>query len=207
MFGDPTLKAFNEVASVLSGVKDQNSAQAARPTLVALGQRIRESWERDMATLAKFDAATLDKAMEDARRNPEKAKANAERVRKEQEALNTVMEEVTRQAARVKEVPGGKELLEAFWDASGEGGRLLKGIWESKMNLQQRGKGIDTSSPPTSATPANYAQIRPGMTDYQVLGILGVPLRTDSTKSGIKTFVYAIGNVDVKDGKVVSKVP
>ena len=195
---NPRLRPINQATSALTGVHDQASAQVARSTLVPLGQRLREYHEQDMAAMANAkmpDSATIQKAVDEAMRNPEKAKADWERHEKEMLPMKTATEKLIKEVASVNKVPGGKELLESFWAAWGDGGKWVK----FSVGMEEMSKEFDKS------TPENFRKINVGMTEKEVTDILGKPFLIDTAKPGVRKLAYPVGFVDIKDGKVASK--
>jgi hypothetical protein len=200
--GNPQARAFDDATAILTGVTDQASAQAARAALVAVGTRLREMHDKQMADLKKGldhlnrDPAAIQRAFDEAMRNPEKARADAERMENEHRPMKEALARLTKEASRVSKVPGGKELLAAFWEAWGEGGKMMSfavGMTETAENLNKALGG--------------FQNIRIGMTEKQVTDILGKPFNIDTSRPGLRTLSYINGAIDIKDGKVVKKFP
>jgi hypothetical protein len=126
------VQAHDEATAALAGVQDQASADAAKPRLLRAAGRLREFDEQDMAALKKGlkkleeDPEAIRKAIEEAMKNPEKAKRQAEKMEKEQQPLAEAKARLMKEVVRVQKVPGGKELLAAFFEAWGPGSNLVK---------------------------------------------------------------------------------
>ena len=192
---------LGEATSALAGVKDQASAQSARPALIAIAKRLREPYDKAMTAMSNDPGAmqrAFDEALAESLRNPEKARAEAERHEKELLPVKLAMDDLITEAARVTNVPGGKELLDAFWDAWGEEGKLVK----LGVGMSQMAKGVTNE-----ATKGNIGSVRIGMTEHEVIDIMGKPFNIDTNRPGLRVLSYITGAVDIKDGKVVKKFP
>jgi hypothetical protein len=125
-------QALDEATAALTGVKDQASADAAKPRLLRVAQRLRQFHEEDMEALKKGmkkleeDPEAIKRAIEEGMKNPEKAKAQAAKAEKEQLPLREATERLVKEVQRVQKVPGGKELLASFYEAWGPGGDMVK---------------------------------------------------------------------------------
>ena len=189
------MRDLREAKAALAGVKDQASAQAAKPALLAIGKRLREPSDKAMAALAQ-DPGAITRAIDEAMRNPEKARAEAARIDAEQAPAKKAMEEMIQEASRVGKVPGGKELLAAFWDSWGDEGKMVG----FAVGLTQMGENINKST-------GGFQSIQLGMTEKQVTDILGKPFNIDTSRPGQRTLSYVNGAIDIKDGRVVKKFP
>jgi hypothetical protein len=120
------INALNEATAILRTVPSPVSPQTARPALVAVGQRLRAFHEQDMAAMKKAldDPEAIKRAIDEAMRNPEKARKEAERLEREQKPFKEATQRLVMEMLRVNRVEGGKELLTAFFDACGEGGKM-----------------------------------------------------------------------------------
>ena len=194
---DPRVSALEEAKAILAGVKDQASAQAAKPALVAVGKRLREPYDKAMAALAQ-DPGAIGRAFEEAKRNPGNARAESARYEREQEAAKKAMDDLIPEAVRVNKVPGGKELLAAFWDSWGDEGKM---VGFAVGMTQMMGEG---TTPPRKG---DIGSVRIGMTEQEVRDIMGNPFTIDTNRPGFRVLSYITGAIDIKDGKVVKKFP
>jgi len=242
-------RILDEATAALAGVKDQASATAARPKLVRVGERLKELHAKDLAELEKGlkkladDPDMVKNAMDEAMRNPDKARAQMEKIEKEQRPLREAMQKMIVEATRVSKVPGGPELLNAFYDAWGPGSGEVKmaiglvGAMDGfgrdpnpgMFGGMAAGGGVPGAAPAGNmpgAAPAggmaggngpppamgfgklsqqNYDSIQPGMSEQQVIDILGAPAFTHANGPGGKKFQYAFGFITLQDGRVTKK--
>lgn len=214
------VRAIDEITATLSGVKDQASAEAARPALVRMAGRLKEEDDRERAKLEQGlkklneNPEMVREAFDKAMKNPKKAEADYERFTRDMEPHARALDRLMAEGARVLKVPGGKELLTAFFDAWGQGGALLKMSVAMRAELGTLFEGGPTSPPGfgprpgTKATKENFDRVRVGMTEAEVIDTLGPPdaTRTNDDK-GTKDLRFAVGFVTIKDGKVYYKFP
>ena len=191
---NPYAQPYVEVADTLSTVKDQASAKAAEPRLLAQGKQLRTNYEKGMAAIQGLNPNAINEAIAEAQRNPAKNKALAEKMERDMEEMNAAVGRVIEEAKRVNHVPGGKELLTAFYAAWGEGSFMVK------LPIQMEGLTEKLSQ-------ANYDKIQVGMTEQQVLDTLGKFTIIQNNGPGAKTLQYPFGVIEIQNGKVIGKKP
>ncbi len=216
----------NEATALLAGVKDQAGAQDTKPRLVAVGERLHKFHLQDKAALEeglkkmRDNPKAIEDAIKEAMRNPDKGKAQMEKMEAERRPYKEAITNLTKEATRVAKVPGGKELLDSFFSAWGEEGALIR----MAVNIQDKVGGVVNPpgggklplNPPGGINPPggfgkqtkeNYNRITVGMTEQQVTEILGQPAFTHPERDGGKSFQYPLGHIFFKGGKVTRKFP
>jgi hypothetical protein len=89
------LKTLKEIKTRLATVKDQKTAEAARPQMLDLGNRLAKLMNREMI---------LEK-------DPEQKKRLAELKKNYQKEGKAVLEDISREMKRIKELPGALKVL------------------------------------------------------------------------------------------------
>jgi hypothetical protein len=89
------VKTLKEIKTLLATVKDQKTAEVARPKMLDLGKRLAKLMSREM---------TLEK-------DPEQKKRLAELKKKYQKEGKAILEDISREMKRVRELPGALKVL------------------------------------------------------------------------------------------------
>lgn len=203
VFRDTPLQAYigahDKATAILAGVKDEAGAKDAEASLVAAGHRLRELPEHD-ASFALYIFSNKEEAKaasEEAMKNPDKARTLTAKIIKANMMTEEAEIKLSVEVLRVGEVPGGKNLLAAFFDAWGPQSVRVKRHNDTFERVRQSTRSIE-----------NFKKVQVGMTEQQVLDLLGSPLPNQpSLTPGVKTLVYSGGAVYIKGGKVIERKP
>jgi hypothetical protein len=143
------LKTLKEIKTLLATVKDQKTAEAARPQMLDLGKRLAKLMNREMI---------LEK-------DPEQKKRLAELKKNYQKEGKAILEDISREMKRVKDLPGVPKvlrdvpLLEIF-DA--DNARRER----AKVDVQTLTRAVDTYFIANGAYPETLKQLTEGMKPF-----------------------------------------
>ena len=113
------VQCFEDASSILVGVKDRAGAEAARPGLIAVGQRLRNgggTGQEDMtqAPIVGRNMTRAEEAEHDRQRELDRRK------------FQRMFDEIK----RVRKLPGGKELIDAFYASWGSGADYMRPYYD-----------------------------------------------------------------------------
>lgn len=200
--------ALTEAIDILIGVRDRASAEAARPRLTAVGQRLRQCGQEPLEVLRQHrDDGSL-------------------RDRPEVLARVVLVESLRIHELRTLSVSGGKEMLRDFYAAWGQ---PFPADFDNLALLAANGLpppapplGPDAGSGRTPLPPSGAAareafdKVHNGMTEAEVTALLGPPsashrrsLTINGERHGSQTMLYHRPDLDcaifLTDSKVTSK--
>ncbi len=200
-------ESMNDVAATLASVTDEASAKAAQPRLVSLGGQLRANYERAKAILKGPGTKEYDEILADAYRSPANYRAFIEKMEKDKEEGAVASRRMLMELARVNKLPGGKELIDAFYEAWGEGSSVAK-LGMIGANSEQRLKDARAAND-KKRTRENYDKVEVGMSLFQVRDLLGPGDTENLEASGVVKARYPapLGTITYKQGVVVEKTP
>ena len=210
-------RSRNDVASTLATVTDEASAKAAQPRLVSLGGQLRAHYEKAKAVMKGPGTKEYDEILADAYRSPAKYRAFIEKMEKDKEEGAFAFRRMIVELARVNKIPGGKPLIDAFYEAWGEGSSVAKlgmlGAAFQQPDFQQpNSQQMDKDARDVQnkkRTRENYDKVQLGMGFFQVRDLLN-PGDTENVEAfGIVKARYPapLGTITFKQGVVIAKTP